>query len=489
MKIVKNYLYNILGLLTGSLFPLIIFPYISRILAPQYLGYVTFTQSIANYFIVLATLGVPIYGIRELAIYSNTSKIENEKFSEKAFELFFLTLISSTFSTLLYLILVFKIEKMFQLKNLFFILAFQIFFSFINFDYVFIVLEKHKRRSIRSIFLRLISGMLILIFVKKPQDYSIYLVILVFSEILLRIFDVYSLRKLYFRKLKLKNLELKRHLKPLLVIFIYIFSVGVYINIDTTMLGFLKSEKEVGFYTSGSKLIRMLIPLISVLGTVMAPDIVKNINKNQKKELYQKIDNFIDFSMIIGLPLAIYLMYFSKEIIVLLSGNNFLEGNKVLIIMGVMVIFQPIATFFGGQLLLPNKKENIILKIALLGMVLNIILNSILIPKYSISGAALATLLTEIIIFFFRNYEVKKIYFDYNFFIKRRVYYLIEPGILFFLLIILTNKFYLTQFYIIILGGIYFIIHIFFLYLYKDINIRKLFYIFLNIIKRNKAMK
>lgn len=199
----KNYLYNIISLFTGTLFPFIIFPYISRILMPEYLGKVTFAQSLTSYFVTLALLGIPIYGVRELSKVQAAD--EKTQFSKTFTELIFVSLISSIFSAMIFLLLISFNSKVEEIKMLMYLYLFQVIFAFLNLDYIFIVLEQHKRRTIRTVILRIVSLILIVTLVKKPEDYLIYGAILIFPEILARFIDIYFCKKNIYKRFKIKK--------------------------------------------------------------------------------------------------------------------------------------------------------------------------------------------------------------------------------------------------------------------------------------------
>lgn len=456
-NLTKNYLYNILGLLTGTLFPFITFPYVSRVLMPEYLGKITFTQSLANYFITLALLGIPAYGIRELS----RAKISDDKqeFSKRFTELLLISLLSSIVSFLAFLLIVTNSKKLLDVRELLYIYSFQIVFAFLNLDYAFIALEKHKRRTFRTVLLRIVSLLSILILVKSPEDYIIYGVILVFPELLARLIDIYSCKNYIYRRLK--HLEFRSHIKPLLTIFLYVFSVGIYVNLDASMLGFMKNETEVGLYTTGSKLVKIVIPIMGVLGTVMAPRIIGYIKNNDKEKIYCIMDSFIDFNIILGIPVTFLMIFLSKDIILLISGEQFLGSDLTMQIISCMIVFLPIGKFFGGQILLPNDKESLVFKVAVTGMVCNVIFNVLLIPKYGIEGAAFATAFTEILICIYRGYEVKLLYPDYRFINRERINYIAMGSLSFFSLFLSKglrqeNSIYNILVFSIVYGLIYF---------------------------------
>lgn len=467
-SLTKNYFYNILGLLTGVLFPFVTFPYVSRVLMPEYLGKISFVQSLTNYFITLALLGIPAYGIRELS-RAKISKDKNE-FSKIFTELLLISLIASIISFVIFFILIFQNQKLSVIRELLYIYSFQVVFAFLNLDYFFIALEKHKRRTIRTVVLRIISLGLILSLVKVPSDYIKYGIILVFPELLARIIDIYLCKEYIF--LNFKELKFKKHMRPLFTIFLYVFSVGIYVNLDSTMLGFMKTESEVGLYTTGSKLVRMIIPIISILGTVMAPKIIGYIKNKEKDKIYETIDKFIDFNIIIGVPATFLMIYLSKDIILLISGNKFIASDLTMKIISLIIVFLPIGTFFGGQILLPNDKENLVFKVAITGMICNVTFNFLLIPKFSIEGAAFATTFTEILICLYRGYEVKKIYLDYNIVTKERINCIGLGFIAFISIFLLKDMEKENSFYnVIVFSFIYGIIYFGGLLLLKDKNV------------------
>lgn len=468
MSLTKNYLYNIIGLLTGSLFPFLIFPYISRVLMPESLGKVNFAQSLSSYFITLALLGIPSYGVRELSRARASEDIE--EFNKRFTEFLTISIVTSIISFSIFMVLIMLNSKVQNIKTVLYIFSIQVFFAFLGLDYIFIVLEKHRRRTIRSVLLRIVSIIFIFTLVKNSSDYIIYGLILVVPETIARIIDMFTCKK-YIHK-KISELEFKKHFKPLLIIFLYVFSTSVYLNLDTTILGFLKSDEEVGLYITGSKLVKMLIPILSVLGTVMAPQIIGHIKNKEKDKVYEKMDKYIDFSVILGVPLMILMIFFSKDIILLISGDKFLGANYTMKIISVIILTIPLAAFFGGQILLPNDKENLVFKIAIIGMTINILFNFMLIPKYGIEGAAIATAVTETLIFFYRAYEVKKIYPDYKFITKNRLNYLlfgILSLVVIYLLKDLKNINYIYN--MILLSIIYGIVYFAGLIVTKDKNI------------------
>ncbi|MGL6024323.1 MAG: oligosaccharide flippase family protein, partial [Cetobacterium sp.] len=266
--IIKNYILNIVIVFANIIFPMLLFPYASRVLTAENYGKYSFALSVVSYFITLANLGVQSYGLRELARVKNQKEEMREKFSQ----ILLITLISSVISFFLYLIALLLLPKLQEEKGLFLVMGLSILLAFMNLDYLFMALENHKRRTARLIVTRMISLFFLVFFVKNPEDYIIFTMIMIIPEIIVKISDVYSVRK--YITFKIKKDELKKHLKPLFIIFFYILSQTAYLNIDSTMLGILKGNKTVGFYSVSIKMVKIVLPIIASLGIVLSPRII-----------------------------------------------------------------------------------------------------------------------------------------------------------------------------------------------------------------------
>ncbi|MGL4867860.1 MAG: oligosaccharide flippase family protein [Cetobacterium sp.] len=415
MSVSKNYLYNVLLIISNTIFPIITFPYISRVLMPEYLGKVYFVQGVVAYFVILSVLGAPNYGIKELAKAKGIG--DWEEFKKIFTELFLITTLSSFGSLILLIITINSYGKFSEEKLIFYIFSAQVLFECFHINHFFIVMENHKRRLIRSFAIRLLSLGFLFYFIKTPKDYYLYALLLVLPEILARIIDVYSVRK-YFN---FKQLNFKRHMKSMSIIFLYIFTIGIYGSIDTTMLGIIINDTEVGLYTAAVKMYKMVLPVILTLATVLSPRIIGAIKRKEKINIYKNIDIFMDYSFIVGVPATFLMMILAKEFTILFSGEGFINSINTMIIMSPCLIFLAIGSFIGGQIMLPNDMEKGILTISILGVFINIGLNYFLIPIYLRNGAAIATLATEIIIALIKIKQLKNLYVDYKILTKDRV--------------------------------------------------------------------
>ncbi|MEG2847764.1 MAG: flippase [Bacilli bacterium] len=433
MSISKNYILNIIMTITGILFPMITFPYVSRVLMPEYIGKVTFAQSIIFYFTTLALLGIPIYGTRELS----KERQDLNRFKAILTELIIIGVLGSIISFTIVFIGIKFISKLSEIKEILYILSLQVIFSFLNLDYLFIVLEKHKRRALRALFIRIISIILMFIFVKTYQDYRIYVLILVIPEILMRILDFISIKEYLDFK---GNLDLKKHMKSLCILFISALSVSLYVSLDSTMLGIIIGNSSVGLYASASKMSKVLIPLIIALQTVIAPQLIYHIKEKNKEKVFEKIDIFLDFNFLLGMQFIFLLFILSKDMILLFSGEKFIDANLAMKVMLPVIFFIPVGSFMSGKILISHNLEKLSLKFNFLGMLLNATLNYILIPKSGIVGAGFATMFTEGLMCLLKTLKVKKIYPEYKVITNDRLRYILVGLIVTLLLLFIKNR-------------------------------------------------
>ncbi|MGL4945081.1 MAG: oligosaccharide flippase family protein, partial [Fusobacteriaceae bacterium] len=204
-KIVKNYILNIIIVFANIIFPMLLFPYASRVLTAENYGKYSFALSVTSYFITLANLGVQSYGLRELA----RVKSSIEEFKREFSGIFMITMFSSVLSFFFYLAAVYLTPSLQGEKELLLVMGLTVILAFMNLDYLFMALENHKRRTMRLIVTRGVSLIFLLIFVRKPQDYIIFAIVMIIPEVLVKIADMYSIRS--YLNFKIEKSEFRKH--------------------------------------------------------------------------------------------------------------------------------------------------------------------------------------------------------------------------------------------------------------------------------------
>lgn len=464
-KLLKNYLYNIIMIFTSIIFPMLLFPYSSRILTPEYYGKYSFASSIVGYFITFAALGIPTYGLRELV----KSKINGRENLKKTFtEINLIYICSSIINFIFFLIIIFSFDKLKQEYKLFLVLGLDVIFSFCGLDYFFIALENHKRRTIRLLITRIISMIFLFTFVKEPKDYIVYALVILLPPLMARIIDFITIRE--YISINLKELEIKKHIKPLMIIFFYLVSTNIYLNLDSTMLGIIVGDIAVGFYSVAIKMTKIVIPLITSLGLVLSPRMITRIKEKDTLNLFKDMDLYLNFIFFTGIPIVLLLFTLSENIIIIFSGVEYLSAEMPMKIMQPIILFISISGFSSAQILLPSNREDMVLKISIVGLISNFVLNFLLIPKYEIIGAGLATLVSEFIVCFLRFNGVKRLFNEYKMFNQDRINYIWTAIICFCISEVLKQSKLITNIYLefVLISSIFGIVYIILLGIKKE---------------------
>ena len=407
----KNLSLNLIKILINLFFPLITFPYISRILLPEGIGRVTYVQSINNYFLLLINLGIPLYGIREIAKVRNNKLEKSKVFSE----IFFLNIITTILGVIVYLYF-YNSNIIKNDKEIFLIFSIVLLFNFLSVDWFFQGIEDYQYITIRTVVIKILSALFLFIFVKKSSDIYIYSVIVVFSLIGSNFFNI--VRALKLVDLKLKRLNIKRHLKGILIIFSMSLAISIYTNLDGVMLGSYGSKYSLGLYSAASKIISLVMGIVTSLGAVLLPRISNYIEEKKEEEIKKILEKTFSFLLFLIIPSIIGIYFTVNEIILLFAGKEYLEATTTLKILSLIILFIGFSNFIGMQILYPRGEEKKVFYSVLAGAIINFSLNLYLIPRYYQNGAAFATCVAEftvVVIQIFLGYKYLKFQkFNYN---------------------------------------------------------------------------
>ena len=459
IKSVKlNFILNAIRIFLGAFFILITTPHVTRVLGAENLGKVDYVTSIIQCFILFTALGVPNYGIREIA---RTRDSEYER-TKVVLELGIILVVTTIFGYIILFFLLNKISNFKQIKTLILIMSTWILFNNIGFEWFYQGIENQIYITVRFIMIRLVVIVLMFLFVKSSNDYCIYGVIVVLMNSGSNILNLINIRKyLSFKDIKLKDLTIFRHLKPILIIFAASLSISIYLQLDVVMLGNI-NDKIVAYYTIPNKLIRLVMILITALGTVLVPRI-SNCIKNKDVENYKKYINLsLKYILMISIPSLIGIFLLADNIIYIMAGEKFLQSILTMRILVFILFIVGLAYFLGFQILYPHGLEKYYTYSVTIAAIINFIFNYIMIPRYYQNGAAIGTIIAEltgviIMLYFTRNYLK-----DIEFYSLKNLKYFISAGIMgIFILIIKTLNLsnLLTMLVAISLGSIiYFLI-------------------------------
>lgn len=405
IKSVKfNFLMNLI--LTGSaiLFPLLTFPYVSRILGPEGIGKVAFGTSFISYFVMLSCFGVGSYGVRAIA----QVREDIEKLSKTTQEILFINLIMMSFSYLLFFGGIFISDTLEKEKILFSVISFQILFTILAIEWFYAGIEQFQYVTIRTLLFRLMALVSTFVFINTKDDYIVFALIGMIATVGASILNLINIRK-YISFKYYSNYELKKHLKPMFLLFLTGFAIAIYTNINTTMLGFLRTDMDVGYYNTAVRIKAISLSVVTSLGVVLLPRLSYYIQHNMQAEFHTVLKKSVNFVMLVALPAVIFCVLFAKEMILVLAGHAYMEAILPLQIIIFTVLLAGLTNVLGNQILLSLKKEGKLLISVVLAAIVSVVLNIMLIPKFGATGAAISTTIAELLVLiiqcvFLKNY-------------------------------------------------------------------------------------
>lgn len=379
-----------------ALFPLVTTTYISRVLLPEGVGKVAYANTIVAYFVLLASLGLPSYGVKAIAQNDDTKEQRSRTF----FELFFINLIATLLCILAYYLFVNNFAHFADRKALFNIMGLMLVLNIFNIDWFYQGVEEYSYIATRSFVVKILSFLLMLIFVKEQSDYLIYALILCIATAGNNLLNAVQLRKyitvsvLFDRKQK--GLDIAHHMRPVLILLASTIATEVYTMLDTVMLEYFHGDIYVGYYSNAVKIVRMTYTVVIALVAVFYPRISMYYKQKEQEACNALLSRGTQILLLLALPCALGLLLTAGQVIPLLFGEAFLPSVSTLRILSILVLVFSIAYFLGHIILTATGMERMILRATIAGAVINAIANLFLIPGLRQDGAALASVLSEV---------------------------------------------------------------------------------------------
>lgn len=399
-----NAFLNGLRSVLNLIFPLITFPYVSRVLSVSGIGIYNFSNTYIGYFVLIAGLGIETYAVREGAKYrENKNKID--EFSSQVFSL---NMIATLVAYLLLFASLIIFKNLHNYVSCILIFSLQILFTTIGTEWIYTIYEDYTYITVRSIIFKIISIILLFLLVKKPEDYLIYAAITVFSAVGSNLLNFIHAKSFVDIRLTTKT-NWRIHLKPILIIFASSVAVTIYVYSDTTILGLIKNDYAVGIYSTSVKIYQMAQGLLSALLTVTIPRLAFLWGQRRVGEYNQVLSKVLDSLGILVLPAAIGLIMLSKEIVLIIASEKYMPSVNSLRIISWAIIFSIFSWIFSDCVLIPAKRENLVLRNTVITAIENIVLNFVLIPFMSYDGTSLSTVIAELTAMIMNGYSCRDI--------------------------------------------------------------------------------
>ena len=400
-SIKKNFLYNVLLNISSVIFPLITAPYVSRVLEPDGVGLNNFATTYAGYFALVALLGIPTYGVREV------SKVRDDKeaLTKLISQLMSIAAISTFGVSFIYLITIAIVGQLTENYIIFLLAGFAIYLAPFKINWYYQGIEEFGFITFRSLVIRTLSLILLFVFVREKSDLIIYILLNVWGSVTA---DVWNYTKMWKGGIRprLTFKGLKPHITPLLVLFASSIAISIYTVLDTLMIGFIKDYEEVGFYTNAMHMSKVILSAVTSLSIVAVPRVslyMKERNYDQINELMNKSFSVVSF---LAFPVAIGLACISPTFVPLFFGAKFMGSVIPLMILSMLIISIGLNNLTGVQILIGMGFDKLFLYSVLVGTTSNFLMNCFFIPIWGAVGASCASVIAETLILFVTTYYV-----------------------------------------------------------------------------------
>lgn len=393
-KIFVNSILNSIKTVSTIVFPIITFPYISRVLLPEGVGRINFSIAFVSYFALIASLGVSTYAIRECAkVASNRNAL-----SKTASEIYSINVLSTVIAYILLFFTICFCENISSYKSLIIIQSSVLLFTTIGAEWLNNAMEDFYFITVRSVVFQFFSLFLIFIFVKNSDDCYKFMLISVVSSCGSCITNIFYRKKFCQVRFTLK-LNLNVHFKPIFFLFAMMISQVVLLNTDITMIGIMKNDFEVGIYSTASKIVCIISSVVSSLVWVVIPSMSIYFNERNYDKINELLEKIFSVLLFLGIPAIVGIITLADEVVFICAGESYSKAALPLTIMMFTFLFSLVGgNFLGNMVLLPSGREKTYMLICSLAAAFNVVLNYFFIPYGGAMAAALTTLISSIII-------------------------------------------------------------------------------------------
>lgn len=431
-SIKKNYVYNLTYQILTLITPLITTPYLSRVFGADGIGTCSYIESISSYFVLFATLGLTTFGQRETSYVQDDRKKRSIIFWETNI----IELIASTLCIVAYVAFSFSQTN----YKLYLVLVLNLFSVIANISWFFQGMEEFGKIVLRNIIFKIINIVYIFTFVKTKDDIIIYLFGVAFFGLINNLSYWISVPQ-YIDRPILKELHPSKHIKTVIALFVPTIAMQVYTVLDKTMIGVITNNSfENGYYEQALKIARLVLTIVTSLGTVMIPRIGYHYSKGDMEIVKQYMYRAYKFVWLCGVPLTLGLIAISNNFVPWFFGDGYDKVVSLLGILSFLILAIGINNVTGMQYLIPTKRENIFSLTVIIGALTNFVLNFFLIQMFQSMGAAIASVVAETTIAIIQIYIVRKELSPFEI-VKCGLHYFIAGGLMFITLMQIRGYF------------------------------------------------
>jgi O-antigen/teichoic acid export membrane protein len=399
-----NMIMNAILTMSAFIFPLITFPYVSRVLLPVGTGKVSFATSVVSYFSMFAQLGIPTYGIRACA----KVREDREQLTRTVQEIMLINLVMCVIVYAAFSLCLLFVPRLQQDRPLFIIISLTILLNALGVEWLYKGLEQYSYITIRSIAFKFVALIALFLLVHQQSDYVIYGGITILASSASNIMNFFHLRH-YISMRPVGNYHIKKHLKMVVVFFAMSIATTIYTHLDTVMLGFMKTDADVGYYSAAVKIKTILVSIVTSASSVLLPRMTSYVESGKKEAFFKIAKKTMNLIFLVAVPFTVYFVLYAKEGVYFLSGDAYAGAIVPMQIIMPTLLLIGMSNLMGIQIMVPIGKELQVLYSEIAGAIVDLVINIALIPKYGAAGAAIGTLVAEAVVLLFQIFTIRDV--------------------------------------------------------------------------------
>ena len=411
-SITYNFIMNAALSVSSFLYPLITYPYVTRVLGAEYYGKVVFASYVATWVSMFAQLGIPTYGIRACAACRN----DKAKLRKTVLEILTLNVITALLVYAVFILTLFLVPRFRQDPALFLIITIPVLLNAFGADWFYKGLEEYGYVAARDTLFRVLSIIVLFLTMHTRADYRIYGVMIAVADGGPGIMNFLRLRKLLggfssgqaAQAADTVRIDWQQHVKPVLTFFMLSVAISIYTSMDVVMLGFLSSDTQVGYYGAATRMKALAVSFVTALGGVLMPRVSNYLAEGKEQEFRELVKKNFSFVLLVSVPMMVFLAGAADQVIFLLSGTDFAGAVLPMQVISVTIVMIALTNVMGMQILVPSGREKLTTVSTIWGACVNLVVNLLMIPKFGAMGAVIGTVLAELTVLAVQTFFLRK---------------------------------------------------------------------------------
>lgn len=397
----KNFLWNVSYQLLLVLAPLATTPYLSRTLGAEQVGIYSYTYSIANYFVLFATLGMANYGVRVVASAGDDRVARSRAF----WSAYFCQLCVAVPAIVAYF--VYSALHPQGGSDIALVWAMWVISSAADVSWLFFGSEEFRLPTERSFITKLASIVIIFLFVRDPDDLWIYCAAISASYLINQAI-MWPFINRYVDWYRPSISEIKSHFIPNIRLFAPVVAISLYTSLDKIMLGAISGMAQAGYYEYSEKISKMPMSVITALGTVMLPRMTAALAAGEREGAKRLLGESMWVMQAAAMAMSFGIAAIAPEFATVFFGPGYEPCAQIMPIISIVIPIISASNVIGVQYMIPTFSDKAYTVSVCVGAAVNIVCNLMLLAPLGALGAAIATVLAELSVLVFQCVVVRK---------------------------------------------------------------------------------